>query len=75
MRWEDRDQIDPEQAQKLIFFARDILDRVNKAESVKHRQALLQVMGYPITNDERELDLVVKTIRKVAFPLRSGGIY
>lgn len=63
----------------LIQYARDFLkdlenDHIDDVEQWKFQRSKLAIMGYPLVNDEREVELVIRTIRKAVYPSRSGGI-
>lgn len=68
------DSIDPKEAQFLIWAARDFLQKVDESETWMHKRNRLAIQGYPLVDTEDEVNLLVRTIRKTAYPSRSGGI-
>lgn len=71
---EIRESVDPQHAVLHVALMRDTLEKLRAAECFERKQALLAVLGYPRPEDERELDIIVRTLRKSAYPSRSGGI-
>jgi hypothetical protein len=72
----DKEKVDREEAAHLIFYARDVLVRLGELEDQPQMQRnLLAVMGYPPVSNDREYRMVVRTIKRVAYPSRSRGIH
>jgi hypothetical protein len=71
----DLEKVDREDAAHLIFYARDLLARLREQDHPQKQRNLLQIMGYPHVTNDREYQMVIRTLSRVAHPPRSSGIH
>lgn len=72
---EVKEQTDVNEAHQLVTIGRMTLETVSEADSFEKKRNFLAIVGYPTADDEHELNIILRTLRKALYPGRTGGIY